>query len=496
MDSQMTDTATEPARVSAQTATRWYDRLAPIARDNPFLFVLVSLVAVVIALLSPALLVGDSWMTLVAGREVSDHGIPDRETLTVMAAGAHWIDQQWLGQLVVYGVERAGGLAGLGVLAGVVIAGTYASSIAAARMLGASARSTFLVTAACLFIAPWSWQIRAQMLALPLFVWTLWLAADHVRRPSRRVLLALPLLLVWGNIHGSVVLGAGIVSLALLWVAVSRARTPRGIATAAGVVLAVWACALATPYGLDILDYYRLLLIDPPFGNAIVEWERTSLRPITVVFAAVSVLTAALLVWKRRRLNWFEIVVLVMLFGGALEAIRGITWFGLAVAVFVPNALDGVVRPEVVKYPRLNVAAAALAVAAALVTFVVVAAKPGSWFESTWPTPALRAVENAGANARVLATDRHADWLLWHLPDLRGRVAFDIRFELLDAPTFQQLLHWNSQVGRDWRKTANGYDVVVLDEGETMSPTDTFLKQPGWRVAYRDDKIAVLRRAS
>jgi hypothetical protein len=334
------------------------------------------------------------------------------------------------------------------------------------------------------------------MLALPLFVWTLWLAADHVRRPSRRVLLALPLLLVWGNIHGSVVLGAGIVSLAVLWVAVSRARTVRAIATAAGPVVAAWLCALATPYGVDIVDYYRLFLIDPPFGNAIVEWERTSLRPITVVFAAVSVLTAALLVWKRRRLTWFEILVLVILFGGAVEAIRGITWFGLAVAVLVPNALDGVVRPDVVKYPRVNMAAAAIATAGAVVALGVVATKPDSWFESAWPKSALRAVENAGPNARVLATDRHSDWLLWHLADLHGRVAFDIRFELLDEPTFQRLLHWNSQVGPDWRKTANGYDVVVLDEDESTSPTDKFLEQPGWRIAYRDNKIAVLRRVS
>jgi hypothetical protein len=470
-------------------------RLARFAVANPFLVVLASLIAVVIGLLSPALLVGDSWMTLVAGREVAQNGMPDRETLTILAAGADWIDQQWLGQLVVYGAQRAGGLAGLGVLAGIVIAGTYASSMAAARLLGASARSTFLVTAACLFIAPWSWQVRAQMFALPLFVWTLWLAADHVRRPSRRALLALPLLLLWGNIHGSVVLGAAIVSLALVWVAVARARTLGAAATTAGLVAAAWVCALATPYGPAILDYYHVLLFDPPFGSALVEWERTNLRGLTVVFAAVSVLTAALLVWKRRRLTWYELVVLAILFAGALEAIRGITWFGLAVAVLVPNALDGVVRPDVVKYPRVNMAVAGIAAAAAVVTLGVVAAKPDSWFESNWPTPALQAVEDAGPRARVLATDRNADWLLWHVPELRGRIAFDIRFELLDEATFRRLQYWDSQVGDDWRSTADGYDVVLLDEADSSSPTETFLEQPGWRVAYRDDKIAVLRRS-
>ena len=94
------------ARGAPPTARRAH-RVVAIARDNPFLVVLAALVAVILALLSPALLVGDSWMTLVAGREIAAHGIPDRETLTVLAAGKEWVDQQWLGQLIVYGAERA-----------------------------------------------------------------------------------------------------------------------------------------------------------------------------------------------------------------------------------------------------------------------------------------------------------------------------------------------------------------------------------------------------
>ena len=269
MSSELTDQGA--SRPSASRVSEW---LFARAVDNPFLVVLASLIAVMLALLSPALLVGDSWMTLVAGREVAEHGIPDRETLTILAAGREWVDQQWLGQLIVYSVERAFGFAGLGILAAVVVAGTYASSMAAARLLGASSRSTFLVTAACLFIAPWSWQIRAQMLALPLFVWTLWLAADHVRRPSRRIAFALPLLLVWGTPMASVVLGAGIVSLAVVWIAARRLSRPREIAVRATFVVAAWACALATPYGMSIVDYYHLMFFDRPFGNAVVEWER------------------------------------------------------------------------------------------------------------------------------------------------------------------------------------------------------------------------------
>ena len=112
-----------------------------------------------------------------------------------------------------------------------------------------------------------------------------------------------------------------------------------------------------------------------------------------------------------------------------------------------------------------------------------------------WPSFALTAVEEAGPDAKVMATDKHADWLLWHLPQLHGRVAFDIRFEILTKETFQRLLHWNSQVGDNWRSTADGYDVVVLDEEGAGSPSEVLLAEPGWILRYRDAKIAVLTRS-
>ena len=44
---------------------------------------------------------------------------------------------------------------------------------------------------------------------------------------------------------------------------------------------------------------------------------------------------------------------------------------------------------------------------------------------------AVRA-ETRDPGTRVWATDGTADWLLWRIPDLRGRIAFDVRFELYD----------------------------------------------------------------
>src|ERR1700731_1336319 len=74
---------------------------------------LVAVTAVLLVFLPHAFNV-DSWLALVSGREVWQSGLPHHETLTVLAQGAPWIDQQWLSQLLSYGTYLVGGLGLLG----------------------------------------------------------------------------------------------------------------------------------------------------------------------------------------------------------------------------------------------------------------------------------------------------------------------------------------------------------------------------------------------
>ena len=67
-----------------------------------------ALLAVVLVAIGRQLLVTDTWVGLVSGREIARHGLPHVEHLTVIAQGRHWVDQQWLAQLIMYGLARAG----------------------------------------------------------------------------------------------------------------------------------------------------------------------------------------------------------------------------------------------------------------------------------------------------------------------------------------------------------------------------------------------------
>jgi hypothetical protein len=113
---------------------------------------------------------------------------------------------------------------------------------------------------------------------------------------------------------------------------------------------------------------------------------------------------------------------------------------------------------------------------------------------SQWPGESVAAVEAATRDrqTRLWPTDGTADWLLWRIPDLRGRIAYDVRFELYDEATLNRIIEFKGLDG-DWRSTLERYRVVVVDDAEHVR---ALRGGTGARVVYRDSDIAVVRRSS
>jgi hypothetical protein len=182
----------------------------------------------------------------------------------------------------------------------------------------------------------------------------------------------------------------------------------------------------------------------------------------------------------------------------ALHATRNIVWFGLAALILLPVLFTG--EGESGKsgaHPAARVGLSMALLGTLVVLFVVVATKPTSWYRGLWPDQhALTAVAVAShdPSTRVFASDRTADWLLWRLPQLRGRVAFDVRFELNTAAQIKRLQHFFARVGPNWQSAGRGYDVVVLDRAEHESVRRSLLGHSRLRQIYLDHDIAVLVR--
>jgi hypothetical protein len=404
------------------------------------LFATLALVAVFLLAVTPGFIVQDTWLALVAGREIVDHGLPSHDALTILAAGHRWVDQQWLGQLLLYGLSAAGGMKAVVLVASGAALTAWGLAIVAAGRKGPAAPGvvTVLVVAGVLS-SPWALQVRTQELALPLYATVLWLLLTDPLLRRRRTWSVLPLLVLWANIHGSVALGVAVVWIYAL--AALRAPARRRLVPYLAAPLAL----LVSPYGFGLVGYYRLMLFSAPFRRFISEWQPSRPSVITAVFYALAATTLVAVIRRRRTYHLGELLVLLLTSVAAAWAMRNIVWFALSAAAILP------VREGGERFRGMAAGTAALAVACVIpATAAIALAKPPSYWQGNHVSAAAVAAIRPllPSTGPVFADDSHADWLLWNFPQLRGRVVYDDRVELLSASqleTLQRVLYHHAR---------------------------------------------------
>ncbi|HZD86894.1 MAG TPA: hypothetical protein VE088_02690 [Gaiellaceae bacterium] len=463
---------------------------------NAGLTVVVAFWAAVVVAALPGEIVQDSWLALASGREVAQHGLPHTDSLTVWTLGRTWTDQQWLGQVFYYALAVAGGIRAVMLVHSLVLVGAVGVGVSAARRLGASAASCTVVAFATLLVAPWGMKMRTQDLGELLFVVLLALLALDARRPSARVYLAVPLLVVWANVHGSVLMGAFLVLVRAATLAVGEAADRR---RAAALTVVALAAPLASPYNLALVGYYRHLLLNPLLHSVINEWGPTSPDLQTVPFYLLAFATVWALARHGGRLTLFARLALLVTLVGALTSIRNIVWFGLCALVLLPGLLDpwlANVRFRVLG--RLAPVAPLVAGATLLTAGAFAATRSDGWLTQEWPVaqaPKIAALAERQRPVRVFADDRYADWLLWTEPRLRGHVAYDVRFELPTNRQIRLLFCYRNRIGDQWRAAVAGYPLIVFDPAQQHSVEAGLLAGGRFRRVSSSPRLVILRRA-
>jgi hypothetical protein len=450
------------------------------------------------ALLAPYWIQNDTWLTLLAGREIAAHGVPRTDTLTAVTAGQPWIDQQWLAQLVLWQVHRAGGMGLLLLIEIALLLAPLVLGIALARRRGASAGAIvpFAIVPALVF----SSSLRTELFSHLLFVVLLALLAAEARRRSARALLAVPLLVIWANLHGAVLVGAALVAvLGLSEVLELRRSGPRHRAAwgrPLALVAGPWLCLLATPYGLSIASYYRSTVGNSVFREAIVEWAApTFLSPGGLTLFPLAAAALVLVSRQPRRLNTFELGALAFTLLGALLANRSIVWFAYTCLVVLPPLLG---RAHGIRSARSlrHSAFAALTLVVIATAALATAVSSGAGITRHWPRGAVAAVEDVlrrDPQARVFASYEYGDWLLYELPAVRGRIAFDDRFEVLTEPQAQRIFDYLWQRGPLWERPSRGYRVLVLHPQGELGLVRTYERR-NTRVLFRSKQVVVFDR--
>ncbi len=209
---------------------------------------------------------GDTFMTLKGGQDVLQGklGAPDDWAHTTK--GRVWINQNWGTGVLFYAAHHLLDGTGLVVVKGIVIAVLTLFLVLAARQFGGGLTMSMLATAASLLGMRYYMDIRANIVGLAwmaVVLWTLFWSRKH----PHRIWLALPMLTLWANMHGSFIFGLGMLGLWVLCTGIVlfaqraprdvwRRQWPLPVCTGLAIALA----AFANPFGIKNLSQPLTLL--------------------------------------------------------------------------------------------------------------------------------------------------------------------------------------------------------------------------------------------
>ncbi len=207
---------------------------------------------------------------------------PTTEEHSYTVAGDPWVAFEWLSEVVIAAVGRAGGVTAATALLVALSATLVLLLYQYARLRAGQWRCAFAATALVLPLMAPFFTLRPQLFGYICLLVTL-ITIERFREGRVAPLWLLPaLFLLWVNAHGSFIVGLGV--LAIQWLSATVAVFPRGIdrapwtprqrRTLSLVLLLCVAVLPLTPYGGELAVYpVKMALAQPSQLANVIEWQ-------------------------------------------------------------------------------------------------------------------------------------------------------------------------------------------------------------------------------
>lgn len=281
-----------------------------------------------LALLASFARIGGDWDWLVAvGFHIRTTGtVPDHVPFATADSNG-WNDVPVLSQLLASLLRDLGARSAV-VAHLVLVAMALVVLAVVARGRGASdGYVAWTLALVCLGSLPALGIVRAQTWSLVPFALMLALVVQQTRNPDRRIWWSVPLVVVWGNLHGAALLGVCVLG-AYLVVERIRNRFWESVAIGTSALLAL----CATPQLWNTPRYYAEVFANVSAQRAEGLWARPSLTMPFDVAMLVAVLVLLAVLMRTRRHPW-EYVACLGLGVATMSAARHGVWLLFLLAV-------------------------------------------------------------------------------------------------------------------------------------------------------------------
>ncbi len=297
-----------------------------------------SLVATVasVGLVALFVRVGGDWDWLVAmGDHVRSTGTVPDEVPFAVAETSGWHNVPVLAEVTASVLHDVGPrVPVLAHLVAVTVA-VLVLAVAARARGGSDAYAACALALLCLGGLATFGVLRAQTLSFVPFALMVALVCSQARHPDRRIWWAVPLVVLWGNLHGAALLGVCVLGAYLL---VQRTRTHLWESVGVGVASLLALCL--TPQLWMTPFYYAEVFDNVSAQRGEGLWARPSLAmPFDVVMVLAAAILLAILL-RSRRTAWEYVAVLGLCVTTASAARHGV-WLLLLLVVLAARPAEG-----------------------------------------------------------------------------------------------------------------------------------------------------------
>jgi hypothetical protein len=265
-----------------------------------------------------------------------------------------FLNQPWLAQWLMDAGFQTGGHSllalarnGLAAVTWLAVIGVGVTRCRDVRVLGGYAMLTVAVAGSV-------FAVRTQMVVLPLYVLALGLlfgVADRRCEPWWLWVLV-PLTALWANLHGSFVLLPGLTAFIAVPLIIERWWCDGEVSVSAsfhwlGSTAAMLAAGCLNPHGTEIYTYVLRLALLSTVPETVTEWQPPDpTEPIGAAIIAGLVVSTAILVWRWRKVRWWEAAVFAVTGYLAATSVRSIFWWEVVALWTVPRHVSAVLGLE------------------------------------------------------------------------------------------------------------------------------------------------------
>jgi len=457
---------------------------------------------------------GDTARHLRLGEMILQQGhLPDTDTFSFTMAGRPFIAFEWGSEALFALAYRAAGLAGVAVLAGLVLALTYALIARFLIRRGGDPLLAYFVSMAAAVLSAAHWLARPHLFTMLGVV----LLLELLERPRRPPLwLFFVLFVIWANLHGGFFFGCVTIGIYLAgellegWLARGELRAERLLrARQHGLALGIGLLAsLFNPNG-----WRNLAHVAGFFGNsAILRQTQEFMSPDfhTIngkLFLLALLVVVATFALTRRRPTLPVLLVVLANIAFSLISQRNIELFALVALPLLALTYDAEWRAlPILRRPKevfqrehegsyggvAAVICSLLLVAVALAGGKVAGVEvvPDHYDPSTFPVAAVTEGRRAKLEGRMFNNFIWGGYLLQAWPE--QRVFIDGGTDHYGDTLFNQYIQvWNLEPG--WRGVMQRHDIDLAIVSPSSRLAHELAEHEGWSTWYCDSTAVILR---